>query len=421
MHLRQSSHRTSFSGSIAALSKAFTLLAVLASSLVAVNPASAIESPTASFTPQQVRPITLPIAASAVSDVHWSDTFGAARSGGRSHVGVDMLGPKMTPLIAAADGTITWMRSNGNNMLVITDSDGWEYWYIHINNDTPGTDDGANNYNEAFAPGIEVGAEVVAGQVVAYMGDSGNAENSGSHLHFEIETPDGRNLNPTLSVDDALARLDQIDVDDALVAPFPSFDVMVNQVYAILVGRPATATERQALAQSVINDGLFASLALFVDADTEVAAIDRLYFAVFNRLPDLDGYQYWIEQGARSLTLEEMSELFADSEEYRIRFDGESFETLLDQIYLELFDRAPDEGGKAYWLEQLEDGKVTRGTIILYFSQGEEARNSAGARGELVALTAALEGRMPTPQEIAVWEAARLSSSFAQVAQGHFS
>ncbi len=421
MPQRQSSTRISSSGPFTGMAKVFTLLAVLAASMATVSPASAIEAPTASFTPQQVRPITLPIAASAVDDVHWSDTFGAARSGGRSHVGVDMLGPKMTPLIAAVDGTVTWMRSTGNNMLVITDSEGWEYWYIHINNDTPGTDDGANNYNEAFAPGIEVGAEVVAGQVVAYMGDSGNAEYSGSHLHFEIENPDGRNLNPTLSVDDALARLDQINVDDALVAPFSSFDVMVNQVYATLVGRPATAAERQVLAQSVINDGLFASLAAFVDADTEVAAIDRLYFAVFNRLPDFDGYQYWIEQGARSLTLEEMSELFADSEEYRLRFNGESFETLLDQIYLELFDRAPDEGGKAYWLDQLEDGKVTRGTIILYFSQGEEARNSAGARGELVALTAAFEGRMPTPQEISVWEAARLSSSFAEVAQSHFS
>ncbi len=421
MPQRQSSSRTLLSSRLAALAKAFTLLALLATSLAVASPASAIEPPTASFTPQQVRPITLPIAASAVDDVYWSDTFGAARSGGRGHVGVDMMGPKMTPLIAAVDGTITWMRSNGNNMLVITDDAGWEYWYIHINNDTPGTDDGANNYNEAFAPGIEVGAEVVAGQVVAYMGDSGNAEYSGSHLHFEIENPDGQNLNPTLSVDDALTRLDQIDVDAALVAPFSSFDVMVNEVYATLVGRPATATERQALAHSVINDGLFASLALFVDADTEVAAIDRLYFAVFNRLPDFDGYQYWIEQGARSLSLEEMSELFADSEEYQIRFNGESFETLLDQIYLELFDRAPDEGGKAYWLEQLEDGNVTRGTIILYFSQGEEARNSAGARGELVALTAAFEGRMPTPQEIAAWEAARLSSSFAQVAQGHFS
>ena len=45
-------------------------------------------------------------------------------------------------------------------MLVLRDADGWEYWYIHINNDTPGTDDGLNPLDHAFAPGIAVGAPV---------------------------------------------------------------------------------------------------------------------------------------------------------------------------------------------------------------------------------------------------------------------
>ncbi|MEZ5341180.1 MAG: M23 family metallopeptidase [Acidimicrobiales bacterium] len=51
------------------------------------------------------------------------------------------------------------------------------------------------------------GATVKAGQVVAYLGDSGNAESTGAHLHFEITRPDGTNINPTPSVDAALDRL----------------------------------------------------------------------------------------------------------------------------------------------------------------------------------------------------------------------
>ena len=58
------------------------------------------------------------------------------------------MGAKLMPLVAATDGTITCLRTDASgtagNMLELTDDDGWSYWYIHINNDTPGTDDGLN-------------------------------------------------------------------------------------------------------------------------------------------------------------------------------------------------------------------------------------------------------------------------------------
>ena len=132
--------------------------------------------------------------------VSFSDTFGAPRSNGRTHQGTDLMGAKMTPLVAAADGTVTSLRHDDSglsgNSLTITDDDGWRYVYIHLNNDTPGTDDGANRFDQAFAPGLRRGDEVAAGDLVGYMGDSGNAENAGSHLHFELHRPDGTAINP---------------------------------------------------------------------------------------------------------------------------------------------------------------------------------------------------------------------------------
>lgn len=385
--------------------------------------AQATDAPVASFTTEQVRTISIPVDPAALMEdengntaVYWSDTYGAARSGGRSHVGVDMMGPKMTPLLAAVDGTITWMRSNGNNMLVITDEDGWEYWYIHLNNDTPGTDDGANAYDEAFGPGIEVGAEVVAGQVIGYLGDSGNAEGSGSHLHFEIEDPSGRNVNPTLSVDDALTRLNEIAVPSELVAPFDDFSSLSSQLFDSAVGRQPTATERSALANAILQDGLFPTIESFVNADSRVAAIDRLYFAVFNRLPDFAGYTYWVDQADWSLS--DISEYFATSEEYELRFGSESYEDLLDSIYLEMFGREPDEEGKDYWLGRLNDPEdsVTPGTVVAFFSEGDEARTVAGVRSELVALAALFDDRMPEPSEVALWISNRGAADFSAAA-----
>ena len=125
----------------------------------------------------------------------WTDTFGARRSGGRTHAGNDIMAPKMTPLLAVVDGTIDWLNLTGQlssfnghpyyNTLLRGD-DGNDYFYIHLNNDTPGTDDGQGGIQYAYAPGLTNGTRVHLGDFIGYVGDSGNAEDVGSHLHFEI-------------------------------------------------------------------------------------------------------------------------------------------------------------------------------------------------------------------------------------------
>lgn len=127
--------------------------------------------------------------------ISWVDTFGAARSGGRTHAGNDLMVPKMTRLLAVADGTIDWINTTGklssyNNLpyynILLRGDDGNDYFYVHINNDTPGTDDGAGGVEFAYAPGLKNGQHVKAGDFIAYVGDSGNAEDTAPHLHFEI-------------------------------------------------------------------------------------------------------------------------------------------------------------------------------------------------------------------------------------------
>ncbi|MFH1047124.1 MAG: M23 family metallopeptidase [Patescibacteria group bacterium] len=148
---------------------------------------------------ETVRSIVFPVDGS----VHYTDTWGEARSGGRTHEGTDIMGEHLTPLVAAADGFISFItipEASWGYALAIQDAEGWEYWYLHINNDSPGTDDGQGGLEYAFAPGINQGVRVSAGQLVAWMGDSGNAEYAGNHLHFEIHTPDDVPINPYASL-----------------------------------------------------------------------------------------------------------------------------------------------------------------------------------------------------------------------------
>lgn len=132
-------------------------------------------------------------------DTYYTDTFDACRDGcSRRHNATDILtyGVKGVPVVAAADGVVDWI-GNTCCYLQIDHGNGWKTSYIHLNNDTQRsdgsyTDDGLG---EGIADGIVVGAEVSAGQLIGWVGDSGNAEGVSPHLHFEIWDGNTR-INP---------------------------------------------------------------------------------------------------------------------------------------------------------------------------------------------------------------------------------
>ena len=111
------------------------------------------------------------------------DSWHEERSGGRAHIGVDIIGPKGLALYAVADGTITKMYGADSklsgNALRLTIADGTYFFYAHL---------------DSFASGITVGSVVRAGQIIGYMGSSGNA--GISHLHFEVHPQGGEAVNP---------------------------------------------------------------------------------------------------------------------------------------------------------------------------------------------------------------------------------
>ena len=114
--------------------------------------------------------------------VSYSDTWGAPRSGGRSHEGVDMLSPIGTPIYAYEDGVVTSTNpsSLGGISLYLDGDSGNEYFYTHLS---------------GFVSGISAGVRVSAGQHIAHNGDTGNAAGI-PHLHFEVRPGGGAKVNP---------------------------------------------------------------------------------------------------------------------------------------------------------------------------------------------------------------------------------
>ena len=174
---------------------------------------------------------------------HYADDqwigFWACRDGCASiHHAIDFMADKMVEVYAAAAGTVTWLGSTCCSVF-LTHDDGWETWYIHLNNDTPGTDDGQG---WGIAPGIEIGARVEAGQLIGWVGDSGNAENTPPHLHFELRDPEDTIVNPFLSLGESEAArgfscagrpATRVDTNgDHSIVGTPYADVIVGTPYA---------------------------------------------------------------------------------------------------------------------------------------------------------------------------------------------
>jgi murein DD-endopeptidase MepM/ murein hydrolase activator NlpD len=113
----------------------------------------------------------------------FSDTWGAPRSGGRTHEGVDMMAERWTHIVAIESGTIYQLKVGGlgGRTIWLHSDSGDSYYYAHL---------------EAWADGLHKGQRVEAGELIGYVGTSGNAPDWLPHLHFEFHPDHGAAVNP---------------------------------------------------------------------------------------------------------------------------------------------------------------------------------------------------------------------------------
>src|SRR5438094_5266294 len=132
-----------------------------------------------------------------VGRVQYIDDFGAPRPGG-PHQGNDIIAAKKSPAVAAEAGRVKYWTTSAaaGCMLYLYGESGTTYLYIHLNNDLTMKNDNRGNCVKGTAYTVKNGAKVAAGQQIAYVGDSGDADGRNSHLHFEVHPGGGKAVSP---------------------------------------------------------------------------------------------------------------------------------------------------------------------------------------------------------------------------------
>ncbi|MBK9605435.1 MAG: M23 family metallopeptidase [Betaproteobacteria bacterium] len=141
--------------------------AIAAQPQVPVAPAAEPRSP-------MLLPPRLLIPVAGVGASQLSDTYGDRRGASRPHEALDIMAPRGTPVLAAADGKIVKLFDSKPGGLTIYQFDPGEtlaYYYAHL---------------DRYAPGIAAGVQVKQGELIGYVGSTGNASPEGPHLHFAI-------------------------------------------------------------------------------------------------------------------------------------------------------------------------------------------------------------------------------------------
>ncbi|MCC6222839.1 MAG: M23 family metallopeptidase [Thermoleophilia bacterium] len=150
-----------------------------------------VTAPAKAKSPEIVFPI--------VGPATYRDDFGDPR-GSRTHAGNDLVSTWRAPVVAVEAGKVTiWTSSaSAGCMLYLHAASGAEYLYIHLNNDlTADRDDrGGCKPGVAYAPGLRDGQRVRQGELIGYVGDSGDAAGLEYHLHFEYHPRGGDAVSP---------------------------------------------------------------------------------------------------------------------------------------------------------------------------------------------------------------------------------
>jgi hypothetical protein len=134
--------------------------------------------------------------------------------------------------------------------------------------------------------------------------------------------------------------------------------------------------------------------------DDHRGPVIRLDWAFFERLPDLNGLDYWVNKKTSGMTLKQIATSFAKSSEFKNKYGPLSDTGFITLVYQNVLERDPDQAGLDHWVGRLKAG-VPRGEMMTAFSESAEGMRRMRGETDSILLYLGMLRRLPTKAEFA--------------------
>ncbi|MET0376367.1 MAG: DUF4214 domain-containing protein, partial [Rhizorhabdus sp.] len=217
--------------------------------------------------------------------------------------------------------------------------------------------------------------------------------------------------------------------DTALYSGFAQrYAIDFNGGFGTVSGGSEGGTDHLELVETIrFADGYLTS-----DPDSAAAAVARLYDTVLQRTPDSYGLNGWLQAVDAGSTLAQVAQGIASSEEFQQATGGLSTGDFVEYLYVHALGRASDSVGKAGWVNWIDSGAMTRGQVVLGFSDSVEHRALTLSEADagyfvydkdyaaIASLYDTFADRLPDTGGLTAWTEAFKSGaqSLTQIAQG---
>ncbi len=184
-----------------------------------------------------------------------------------------------------------------------------------------------------------------------------------------------------------------------------STETFTEQLYLTYLGRPSNATGKAYWVQQIDSRELTAAEVTlkFIESDefvSSVAPITLLYYAYYDRIPDIEGLLFWINKFKKGISIQKISPEFAVSTEFLAKYaDLSSNEAIFDRLFENIFQRAPTATAKAHWVNAFENGQ-SLADIMVIFSTTPEFISLKSQEIQITLEYFGILGTQPTPNEV---------------------